>query len=111
MSARAVADIRPASVTSSLDSRSFTSCLAKGQSARLRGVIRQTLNGESAIRRHYGQGIPTSRIGLLKLVNSFLPPSRVNAVAETGAALGKGYHAIGGSTQLVTDGWAVVVST
>jgi hypothetical protein len=41
------------------------------------------------------------------ILESILPPSRVNAVAETVAALGKGYRAIGGSAQLVTDGWAV----
>ena len=35
---------------------------------------------------------------------SILPPSRVNAVAETVATLGKGYRAIGGNAQLVTDG-------
>jgi hypothetical protein len=40
-------------------------------------------------------------------LESILPPSRVNAVAETVAALGKGYRAIGGSAQLVTDGWTV----
>jgi hypothetical protein len=37
-------------------------------------------------------------------LESILPASRVNAVAETVAALGKGYRAIRGSTQLVTDG-------
>jgi hypothetical protein len=31
----------------------------------------------------------------------------VNAVAETVAALAKGYRAIGDSAQLVIDGWAV----
>jgi hypothetical protein len=40
-------------------------------------------------------------------LESILPPSRANAVAETVAALGKGYRAIGGSAQLVIDGWAV----
>jgi hypothetical protein len=35
---------------------------------------------------------------------SILPPSRVNAVAETVAAPGKGYRAIGGISQVVTDG-------
>ena len=41
-------------------------------------------------------------------LESILPPSRINAVAETVAALGKGYRAIGGGPpQLVTDGRAV----
>jgi hypothetical protein len=41
-------------------------------------------------------------------LESILLASQVNAVAETVAALGKGYRAIGGSAQLVTDGWAVI---
>jgi hypothetical protein len=66
-------------------------------------ILRRTCNGKKAL--------PLLQIFVFLpalaarfWLESILPPSRVNAVAETVAALGKAYRAVGGYAQLVTDG-------